>query len=74
MEQENKSWYASKGVWGGILAVAASVAGIFGFTFGVELQEQVVSYITQLIGVIGGLLAIFGRVTAKQPIGNPDVK
>jgi protein-S-isoprenylcysteine O-methyltransferase Ste14 len=69
MEAENKSWWASKGVWGGVVAVLAAVAGIFGFTFGVEAQEATVQMITQILAGAGGLLAIWGRVTAKRPIG-----
>lgn len=69
MELENKSWWASKGVWGGLVAVLAAVAGIFGFTFGVEAQEATVAMVTQILAGLGGLLAIWGRVTAKQPIG-----
>jgi protein-S-isoprenylcysteine O-methyltransferase Ste14 len=68
MDTENKNWFASKGVWGGIVAVLAAIAGIFGLNFGLEAQEATVQLITQIIAGAGGLLAIWGRVTAKQPI------
>jgi hypothetical protein len=77
MELDSKNWWASKGVWGGIMAVLAAIAGVFGLKFGVDLQEQTVTFITQIMGAAGGLLAIWGRVSAKQPIGSvpgPDLR
>jgi hypothetical protein len=54
----------SKTVWGSALAVLATLAQIAGYDIGDTngLAEQVVA-------VIGGLLAIYGRITAVAKIG-----
>ena len=54
----------SKTVWGAAIAVLATLAQILGYELGDTngLAEQVVA-------VIGGLLAIYGRVTAVAKLG-----
>ena len=54
----------SKTVWGAAIAVLATLAQILGYDLGDTngLAEQVVA-------VIGGLLAIYGRVTAVTKLG-----
>jgi len=54
----------SKTVWGSALAVLATLAQIAGYDIGDTngLAEQVVA-------VIGGLIAIYGRITAVAKIG-----
>jgi len=54
----------SKTVWGAGLAVVATLAQLAGYDIGDTnfLAEQIVA-------VIGGLLAIYGRVTAVTKLG-----
>jgi hypothetical protein len=54
----------SKTVWGSALAFIATLAQIAGYDIGETnfLAEQIVA-------VIGGVLAIYGRVTAVTKIG-----
>ena len=54
----------SKTVWGAALAVVATLAQLAGYDIGDTnfLAEQI-------IAVIGGALAIYGRVTAVTKIG-----
>lgn len=54
----------SKTVWGAGLAVLATLAQIAGYDLGDTngLAEQIVA-------VVGGLLAIYGRITAVAAIG-----
>lgn len=54
----------SKTVWGSALAVLATLAQIAGYDIGDTngLAEQIVA-------VIGGLIAIYGRITAVAKIG-----
>ena len=65
---ESKAWYASKTVWGGIVAVGAGVAGVFGFTVAPADQEQIVLAATGIAGIIGGLISIWGRVKASKSV------
>lgn len=58
-----KGMLQSKTIWGAGLAVLATIAQLAGYDLGDTngLAEQVVA-------VIGGLLAIYGRVTAVTKI------
>ena len=75
-----KSWLTSKGVIGGIIATLSPVIIlVIGFLGGNAtpgdvteaagiidgIQESVIA----IIGAVGGLIAIWGRVTAKKVIG-----
>ena len=63
-----KAWYQSKTVWGGLVAAGAAVAGAFGIDLGAEAQGQIVQNVTALAGAVGGIVAVIGRVTAKDTI------
>ena len=60
-----KPWYKSKTIWGSIVAVLALAAGAFGYEVGPEAQEEIV---TAVIGVVGGALAIYGRIKAVDKV------
>lgn len=70
---ETKSWYASKGVWGGIIALASVIAGFFGVQIDESTQAVIVDQITgsaAAVGVIAGAVtAIWGRLAANKQIG-----
>jgi hypothetical protein len=61
---------ASKAVWGGLIAVVAALLPVLGPTAGLDEigQDHVLETLAALGGVIGGLVAIWGRVTARAPI------
>ena len=65
---EQKKWYHSKAVWGGIVAVAAVGAGAIGFDFDAEARAETVDAILQLVAAGGALMAIFGRIVATELI------
>ena len=62
--EEVKGILQSKTVWGSLIAVLATLAQIAGYDIGDTggLAEQIVA-------VIGGLIAIYGRVTAVAKLG-----
>lgn len=69
-----KSWLASKTVWGGIVMVACTILGWWkGITVDPATQAQVVDTAVQtfttLGNLVGGMLAIYGRITATKKIG-----
>lgn len=68
-----KKWYLSKGVLGGIVSLLSLIGGFFGYTVDAESQTVIansaVITITAITGVIGGITAIIGRVQASQRIG-----
>ena len=65
---ETTPWYKSKTIISGIVAVAAGVAGIFGYATAPEDQEQLIELITIVGATYGGLGAIYGRITASKAI------
>lgn len=62
--EEVKGILQSKTVWGSAIAVLATLAQIAGYDLGDTngLAEQIVA-------IIGGVIAIYGRVTAVSKIG-----
>lgn len=66
-----KSWIFSKGVWGSVIAILGVVLPLFGFHFGVDESTLLGQYIDSIIAALGGLLALYGRVTATKMIGSP---
>ena len=66
----SKAWYASSGVWGGVLAVAAPVASVvLKVSIGGDEIALAAEALAAIGGGVGGLLAIWGRLKAKERIG-----
>lgn len=65
---DTKSLWASKTVWGGIIAVVASLAGIAGYTVSPADQASIVDLVTSVVALGGGALAIVGRILASKKI------
>lgn len=63
-----KNWYQSKTVWGGLIAVAAPLLGVAGMPLDVGSQGELADILATLAGAIGGLVAIWGRLTANSTI------
>ncbi|MEL7428727.1 MAG: hypothetical protein AAFN43_01885 [Pseudomonadota bacterium] len=67
MTQE-KQWYQSKTIWGALIAVASSLTGAFGISLDSAAQGDMADALVQLVGALGALLAIFGRLSATRMI------
>lgn len=65
---ENKAWWQSKAVYGGLVAVAAGVAGVMGYAIDQDAQNGIVELLVGIAGGIGGLWAMYGRVKATKKI------
>ena len=64
-----KNVLASKTICGAAIAVLAAMAGLFHLNFGAADQAQLLDAIDQIFTAIGGLIAIWGCVTATKRIG-----
>lgn len=65
----NKSIWASTTVWGGIVALLAGIAAIFGVTISEADQSILAEALLGISSAIGGIIAIWGRVRATKQIG-----
>lgn len=63
---DTKNWYESKAVWGGIVAAGASLAGLIGLDLPDGSTADLVEALTALAGAIGGILAVYGRISAEK--------
>lgn len=67
----SKPWYASVGVWGGLVAIAAPLVGaLFHVTISDADMASITDALTGIGTAIGGLLAVYGRVRATHTIGS----
>lgn len=62
---QGKFWWQSKGMWGGIIAIVATGAALFGYQID---EAETLNIVMQVAALAGGILAVVGRVKAKQPI------
>lgn len=65
---ETKPWWQSKGTWGGLIAIAAGVAGAFGYTITPDDQTWIVEAVVSIATVAGGVLGVYGRIKASKTI------
>lgn len=63
-----KSWFASKGVQGGIVAVVMWLLTLVSVDATTLEVETVVSSVIAIIGALASIWGIIGRLTAKKPI------
>ncbi len=64
-----KAWHQSKTVWGALIAVGASLLQIMGTEVDAGTQAELADLAVTTVGAIGGLIAIYGRITADTEIG-----
>ena len=65
---EEKQWFQSKTIWGGLIAATASLAGVFGISVDFVAQTELTDALVQLAGAVGALFAIYGRLSATEVI------
>ena len=63
-----KHWYESKTIWGSLIAVASSLTGTLGLSLDTGSQEEMAEAAVGLVGAMGAIVAIFGRVSATRTI------
>lgn len=66
---DSKRWWESKGVWGGLIAIAAAIGGLFGYDVTADDQTAIIEAVAGIAGIAGALIAIWGRVRARKRIG-----
>ena len=66
--EDQKAWYTSKTILASIVTVIALIAGGFNLNIDVQTQGEVVELVSVVVGVIGSVVAIYGRVKASKTI------
>lgn len=66
MDAEVKPWYLSRTVWGGVLAIAASLFNLAGLELSGPDQVELADRITAFCAAAGGIVAIAGRLAASR--------
>ena len=69
---ETKDWYKSKAVWGGIVAAVSGMLVMFGVGAVEGEEESIVELIMQAVAIVGGIVAIVGRLVAKSRLAAPS--
>lgn len=70
LETKEKPWWMSRTLWGASIAVYSGILGLAGYA-GItpEDQKQLVDLLVALGPIIGGILAVVGRVYAQTKLG-----
>lgn len=63
-----KNWHQSKTIWGVLIAFSASIASGGGFDPAEVSNKEVSDALFQVLGVLGSLMAIYGRICARETI------
>lgn len=63
-----KSIFASRTIWGALVAILAQTLSLNGIAIPGDAQGAMVDIVLQAIGLAGGVLALWGRLTATQRV------
>lgn len=66
---ETKPWYLSRTIWASAVAVLTGVAGAAGLPFDAVDGTLITETLLQGVSAVAGLIAIIGRLSAKDRIG-----
>jgi len=65
---EEKQWFLSRTVWAVLVMMATVLLGRFGYVITPEIQEGIVSLSLDVVAVLSGALALWGRVAATKQL------
>ena len=63
-----KAWYRSRTVWGALIAILASLANGAGVDVTTGDEAELAALVVAAVGVIGGLVALVGRISARRRV------
>lgn len=64
-----KPWYLSRTIWAAVVTIATALAGLFGLPVDGFDQPALVEGVLQTVAAIAGVVALFGRLSARTRIG-----
>ncbi len=65
----SKPWYLSRTIWASVVTVLAGAAGLSGLPLDAAHDAALVDTLLQALSAVSGLVAVFGRLSAKHRIG-----
>jgi hypothetical protein len=65
---DSKKWWQSEGIWGGVAALVATVAGFLGYAVSAEDKVAIEAVLASIVAAVGSLFAIHGRIRASKRI------
>jgi hypothetical protein len=65
----SKPWYSSRTIWASIVTILTGAAGLTGLPLDGLDNTALTDTVLQAISAVSGLVAIFGRLSAKHRIG-----
>lgn len=65
----SKPWYLSRTIWASMVTVLTGAAGLAGLPIDGLDGSALADTLLQVISAVSGLVAIFGRLSAKARIG-----
>jgi hypothetical protein len=69
MMTTSKPWYLSRTIWASIVTVLTGAAGLAGVPMDGVDGQALTDTLLQVVSAVSGLIAIVGRLSAKQRIG-----
>jgi hypothetical protein len=64
-----KPWYLSRTIWASIVTILTGAAGLTGLPLDGLDGSALADTLLQAVSAISGLIAVFGRLSAKERIG-----
>lgn len=64
-----KPWYFSRTIWASLVAVLSGGAGFLGVPIAGLDNAEITDALLQAVSAVAGLVAILGRMSAKDRIG-----
>jgi hypothetical protein len=78
---QRQPWYLSRGIWGALVSVVATLAAVLSHNKVQILpadQDQIVTLILTIAGAVGSGVALYGRIAATKQISsapsNPNLQ
>jgi len=65
---DEKAWYQSTTIKAAIVTIIALMAGAFNLNIDLQTQGDIVSLFTIIVGAIGSVVTIWGRIKASKTI------
>ncbi|MFC3209112.1 hypothetical protein [Aquamicrobium soli] len=65
----SKPWYFSRTIWASIVTILTGAAGLVGLPLDGLDDGALTDTLLQAVSAVSGLVAVFGRLSAKHRIG-----